>query len=298
METEANFPNFGGVATRSAGDPARARTVFVQAPYEGSVSYGGGTGDGPAAILAASRQVETRDEETGVELEDLSYALGPVVTPAAAEAPADYAARVQEAVRSVASATVVPFVLGGEHSVTIGAVRAVRERHPKAHLFGIDAHADLRDAYEGSDHSHACVTRRLLDGGTATVVGVRSYSASEAKFAAGCRDVRLVSAQEATQPGFDIPAFVASLPDPVYVTFDVDGLDPSVVNATGTPEPGGLGWWQALAILREVFARRTVVGMDVVELAPGGDSRAAEFAAARLVAKMLSYQALADGAAR
>jgi len=296
MEFEANYPNFGGVPSASGGDPTVARTVFVQAPYEGSVSYGGGTAGGPAAILEASRQVETRDDETGVDLEELSYALGPVVESRPQEDPAAYAVRMHEAVRGVVSADVVPFTLGGEHSVTIGAVRAVREVHPKAHLLVIDAHADLRDAFEGSDHSHACVTRRLLEGGTATVVGVRSYSAGEAAFAAGRRDVRLVPGREASDPAFDVPGFVASLPPVLYLSFDVDGLDPSIVSATGTPEPGGLGWWRALAIVREAFARRTVVGMDVVELAPGGDSRPSEFATARLVAKMLSYQALADRA--
>jgi N1-aminopropylagmatine ureohydrolase len=296
METDATYPNFGGVPSVSGGDPAASRTVFVQAPYEGSVSYGGGTAQGPSAILEASRQVETRDDETGVDLEELSYALGPVVESAPDEDPAAYSGRLQAAVRGVVSADVVPFTLGGEHSVTIGAVRAIREVHPKAHLLVIDAHADLRDRFHGSDHSHACVTRRLLEGGTATVIGVRSYSVAEASFAAGNRDVRLVSGREASDPAFDVPAFVASLPPVLYLSFDVDGLDPSIVSATGTPEPGGLGWWRALAIVREAFARRSIVGMDVVELAPGGDSRASEFATARLVAKMLSYQALADRA--
>jgi agmatinase len=280
------------VASRSGGDPARSEVVFVQAPYEGSVSYGGGTAGGPAAILEASRQVETRDEETGLDLEELSYALGPVVEPVPGEAPDVYSARVQAAVRSVAG---TPFVLGGEHSVTIGAVRAVREKHPRAHLLSIDAHADLRDEYEGNDHSHACIVRRLLEGGGATVVGVRSYSASEASFASGRSDVRLVPARAVTRVPFDTAAFVASLPDPLYVTFDVDGLDPSIVPDTGTPEPGGLGWWDALDLLREVFARRTVVGMDVVELAPSAGSSRSDFATARLVAKMLSYRALATG---
>ncbi len=289
-ETAATFPNFGGVASRSGGDPAAADVVFVQAPYEGSVSYGGGTAAGPAAILEASRQVETRDDETGVDLEDLSYALGPVVEPTAGERPDAYADRVRSVVSGVQG---VPFVLGGEHSVTIGAVRAVRERHPGAHVLSLDAHADLRDEYEGSDHSHACVARRLVDDGGVTVLGVRSYSGAEAEFAAARRDVRLVSAREAMRPGFDAASFVASLPDPLYFTFDVDGLDPSIVPATGTPEPGGLGWWEAMAVVREVFARRTVVGMDVVELAPAPGSARSDFAVARLVAKMLSYRAVA-----
>jgi agmatinase len=141
---EPDAPNFGGVPGTAGCDPRKARVVFVQAPYEGSVSYGGGTAAGPAALLEASRQVETHDEETGVDLQDLSFALGPVVEPKRDEDPASYAARVQAAVREVMERGGVPFTLGGEHSVTIGAVRAVRERHPGAHVLSIDAHADLQ----------------------------------------------------------------------------------------------------------------------------------------------------------
>jgi agmatinase len=298
MTDEAAFPNFGGVPTRSAGDATRAEVVFVQAPYEGSVSYGGGAAGGPDALLEASRQVETWDDETGVRLEDLSYALGPSVSPAPSEGPRAYCERVRAAVRDVVAAEKVPFVLGGEHSVTIGAVRAVRESHPGAHLLSIDAHGDLRDSYAGEDHSHACVVRRLLEGGPATIVGVRSYSAEEADFAAGADRLTLVPARAFLRDGASAASLVTTLGGSVYVTVDVDGLDPSVVPATGTPEPGGLRWWDVLELLREVFARRRVVGMDVVELAPTPPLRYADFAAARLVAKMLSYRALAAPGAR
>ncbi|HMB70869.1 MAG TPA: arginase family protein, partial [bacterium] len=159
----------------------------------------------------------------------------------------------------------------------------------KAHVLSIDAHADLRDSYEGSDHSHACVIRRCLEGGPATIVGVRSYSGEEARFAAGEKRVDLVPARSVHRGLVSLKELVSSLGDPVYVTFDVDGLDPSVIPATGTPEPGGLSWDDALALLREVAARRTVVGLDIVELAPVEGVHVSEFAAARLAAKMLSY---------
>jgi agmatinase len=287
--------NFGGVESRSGGDPEQAEVVFVQAPVEGSVSYGGGTGAGPSAILHASRQVETYDDETGIRLEDLSFAVGPVVTPTTDD-PEAYAAQVQQAVRPIVQSGRVPFVLGGEHSVTIGAVRAVREKHAKAHLLSIDAHADLRDSYGGSTHSHACIVRRLMDGGSATIIGVRSYSGEEARFAATASGLTMIPAREAMRESFHVDEFVASLGDLVYVTFDVDGLDPSIVGATGTPEPGGLSWFRALEILEAVFRRRRVVGLDVVELAPTAGSQVSEFATARLVAKMLSYRS-AGGAA-
>lgn len=292
MDEESGFPNFGGVATRSDGDPGRADVVIVQAPYEGSVSYGGGTSAGPAAILAASCQVETRDEETGVRLEDLSYALGATVVPRPDEPPREYTDGVEIAVGRVVSEGRVPFLLGGEHSVTIGAARAVRRRFPRAHVLSLDAHADLRDALDGDDHAHGCVMRRLHADGPVTIVGVRSYSAGEADYAREAKGLTLIPARGVTREGLGAAEIVAGLGEEVYVTVDVDGLDPSVVPGTGTPEPGGLGWWDALELLREVFARRRVVGMDVVELAPIAGAHASEFAVARLCAKMLSYRAL------
>jgi agmatinase len=292
MEEEANFPNFGGVATRADGDPARAGVVIVQAPYEGSVSYGRGTAGGPAAILEASRQVETRDEETGVGLEDLSFALGSTVVPRPGEGPREYSAGVEIAVGRIVADGRTPFVLGGEHSVTIGAARAVRRRFPRAQVLSLDAHADLRDSYEGDDHAHACVMRRLHADGPVTIVGVRSYSHDEAAYARSASGLRLVPARRVTREGMPAAEIVAGLAPEVYLTVDVDGLDPSIVPGTGTPEPGGLGWWDALELLREVFAARVVVGMDVVELAPVPGSHVSEFAVARLCAKMLSYHAL------
>jgi agmatinase len=140
--------------------------------------------------------------------------------------------------------------------------------------------------------------RRLHGGGPLTVVGVRSYSAGEAEYAAAAADVRLVPARAVTRDGASARDFVAALGPEVYVTVDVDGLDPSVVPATGTPEPGGLAWWDVLDLLRELFAARRVVGMDVVELAPVPTGHRSEFAVARLVAKMLSYRALAGARAR
>jgi agmatinase len=280
--------NFGGVASRSGADSEQARVVFVCAPFEGTVSYGTGTAAGPAAILEASRQVETHDDETGVNLEDLSFAVGPTVPPAGRD-PQEYSELVRAAVRPIVRRGALPFVLGGEHSVTIGAVRAVREAHPGAHVLSIDAHGDLRDAFEGSDHSHACVMRRLLEDGPVTIVGARSWSAEEAAFLAAERRVRLVPARDVVRRRVSAGELVESLGDPLYVTFDVDGLDPSVIPATGTPEPGGLGWLDALELLRIAFERRRVVGMDIVELAPASGSHVSEFAAARLAAKMLSY---------
>jgi agmatinase len=287
-----SIANFGGVPSRAGGRPGDARVVLLPAPFEGTASYGRGQAKGPRAVLDASGQVETWDDETGIDLEELSFALGPEISPGGADA-RGYAERVEGAVAAVVAGGKLPFVLGGEHSVTIGAVRAVRERHPGMQVLSIDAHADLRDSYEGNDHSHACVGRRAVEGGPFAAVGVRSLSAEEAAFAKTAADVRLVSAREVTTGRIAPGEIVAGLADPVYVTLDVDGLDPAIVPATGTPEPGGLGWWDVLDLLRTVFAERNVVGLDLVELAPVAGSRVSDFAAARLAAKMLTYHGMA-----
>jgi agmatinase len=283
--------NFGGVASRSAGQAGDSRIVIVQAPYEGTVSYGGGTSKGPKAILDASLQVETRDEETGVDLETLAYSLGPVVEGEGILAE-EYAQRVDDAVRPIALDKRIPFVLGGEHSVTIGAVRAVRALVPDAHVLSIDAHADLRNEYGGTTYSHACVCRRLLESGPVTIVGVRSYSAEEAEFAAQAEGLQLISAHDVLSGKTSAKKIASSLGKRVYVTVDVDGLDPSIMPATGTPEPGGLRWWDVLEILRRVMKKREIVGMDLVELAPIPGNRVSDFAAARLAAKMITYASM------
>lgn len=285
------FANFAGVATRSGGSPESSRIVIVQAPFEGSVSYGAGTSHGPRALLEASLQVETRDDETGVDLEDLAYALGPVVDGRGGD-PEDYAGRMTEALRPIVREGRIPFVFGGEHSVSIGAIRAVREAHPDAHVLSIDAHADLRESYGGTRYSHACICRRAIEDGPVTIVGVRSYSAEEAEFARRAKGLRLISAREVLQDVVSIREIVASLGKKVYVTVDVDGLDPAIIPATGTPEPGGLRWWDALELLRRVMKKRLVVGMDLVELAPAPGEHRSDFAAARLAAKMITYRSL------
>jgi agmatinase len=233
-------------------------------------------------------QVETLDDETGVDLESLSYALGPVVAGDGVP-PEEYARRMEEAVRPIVGDGRIPFVLGGEHSVTVGALRAVREHHPDAHFLSIDAHGDLRNEYGGSTHSHACVCRRALEGGPVTIVGLRSWSSEEAQFAKSAKGLRTVPARDILDGHAHLKDLVASLGKKVYVSVDVDGLDPSIISATGTPEPGGLLWWDVLSLLRRLAKKRSIVGMDLVELAPQAGQHASDFAAARLAAKMITY---------
>jgi agmatinase len=196
-------------------------------------------------------------------------------------------------IRRVASELVnrgkFPLVLGGEHSITPAVVGAVAARHPGLSVLQIDAHADLRDSFMGTPHNHACAMRRTLDFAPTTQVGIRSLSPEEAAAAPGLRTTIFYDYNMRADPRW-IDRVVESLTDTVYITIDVDGLDPAIMPATGTPEPGGLSWYETLALLRAVIERRTVVGCDIVELSPMAGNVAPNFLCAKLIYKILSYR--------
>ena len=263
--------------------------ILVRAPYDRSASYGTGSRGGPAAIMAASTQVECFDLELGRETCDLGIHTPPMLTPSAL-GPEDMVDRVEAACRGPHAREKFVFLLGGEHSVTLGAARAASRRFPGLSFLQIDAHLDLRESYEGSRFSHASVGRRLLELGSLTQVGVRT----------GCPEELEVIQQRGLRPiwGWDIHRsededWIAQVLDQlgpqVYVTLDVDGLDPSVMPATGTPVPGGLGWYQALKLLRAVGEARQVVACDLCELSPIPGQHASDFTAALLAYKMMGY---------
>ena len=184
-----------------------------------------------------------------------------------------------------------PLVLGGEHSLTAGTIRPLVARHPDLVVLQLDAHADLRDGYQGEPFSHAAAMRRVLDqpGVTLVSVGIRAISKEEAAFYEANRD-RITIHWAKDQAGWDIERIVAPLAGrPVYVTFDIDALDGAIMPATGTPTPGGLGYWQALAILRRACAAGRVVAADLVEFAPIPNMHAFDYTAAALAYKLLAY---------
>lgn len=268
----------------SAAAYARARVVVLPIPFEATTSYGSGTRDGPAAILAASRQVETYDADLGADLADAPIHTAAPLAPDFSS-PSAMTDRIHAAAARYLADGKWVLGLGGEHAVTLGLVRAAADVHGPLSLLQVDAHLDLRDAFEGTPYSHASVMRRCLDEGHRTVhVGIRNVSQEEAALVRD-RGLPVFYGRDCAAGDAWIDQAVDVLADPVYVTFDVDGLDPSVIRTTGTPEPGGLGWWQAMTLLARVFARRRVVGADVVELAAAGD-RASDFAAARLAARL------------
>lgn len=281
--------NFLGISD----DEARyegCRGVIVPVPYERTVSYGGGTARGPDAILEASGFVELYDEI----LREEPYKLGGIHTLGAMtaepdEEPARFVDRLSSAARRLWDDGKFPIFLGGEHTVTAGPVRAARDTFPELSVLQLDAHADLRDEYQGTSWSHACVMRRVFEMDVWIVpVGIRAVSVEEAHFIRQ-HDLPVFWSHRIAHGEGWMETALAALTDNVYVTFDVDFFDPALMPATGTPEPGGGFWHETLQFLGKVFESKRVVGMDVVELAPIAGLHAPNFVVARLVHRCFGY---------
>lgn len=273
-----------------AGRPEAARAVVIPFGLEASVSYGGGTKAGPAAVLAASHQLELFDDELMRE-PYLDYGIAALREPAIAPTIEGALDQLAGLVDAVLGAGRFPLVLGGEHSLTAGAIRPFAAKYPDLVVLQLDAHADLRDGYLGEKFSHASAMRRVLDhpGVSLVSLGIRAVSKEEVAFYEANRNrIRIHWGKD--QARWDVDEIVAPLRGrPVYVTFDVDALDPSVMPATGTPVPGGMGYLQALDILRRAAGAGTIVGADIVELAPLPGLHACDYAAAALAYKLMSY---------
>jgi len=254
----------------------KARFVVIPCPHEATVSYGRGTRRGPAAILRASQQVETFDHELGYE----PYRRGWIYTLKQLSVDG-----LRPAVAKVIKDNKIPVILGGEHSITPCAVKAVADKYSDLSVLQLDAHADLRDSYRGTKHSHACAMRRVLEICPVVQAGIRSISSEE--YAWAKESGQLAKVHFAGK--MDTGRIVRQLKKQVYITIDVDVFDPSVIPATGTPEPGGLFWPDLLNILQAVSAQRAVVGFDLVELAPRPGDPASDFTAAKLIYKLIGY---------
>lgn len=258
------------------------RFHVIPAPLETSVSYGGGAARGPRAILEASQQLEILCGEAMPGRAGIHTARA-VDCSGGAEA---VLARIQAATARALGLGAVPVLLGGEHTVTLGALRAVREACGRVGVVQFDAHADLRDAYEGSPLSHACVMRRALDLGLPLFqIGVRCLCPEEAALR---RELGIPGLDGADLPPGPGPLLPDDFPRDIYVTFDVDGLDASLMPATGTPAPGGLFWREAMQLLASAARGRRIVGFDVVELAPIPGLHACDFTAAELAHRLMA----------
>ena len=265
-----------------------SRVVILPVPVDRTTSYVPGTRNGPREILQASSHMELWDEELGMDVHSVGLFTLPEM-----ELPFGELAPLMDEIHRIASEILARdkflVTLGGEHSITPPLVRAAAARFPGLHVLQIDAHADLRDSYMGTPFNHACAIRRTLDHAPATQVGIRSMSTEEAKAAAGL-NTRIFYDFSMRQDPHWIQRVVDTLGDPVYVTIDVDGMDPAIMPATGTPEPGGLSWYEMLGLLRATYSQRTVVACDVVELSPVPGLMAPNFLCAKLVYKMVAYK--------
>jgi agmatinase len=273
---------------------SKARVAVIPAPFDQTTSYMPGTRFGPRAILEASRQVEFYDEELDREPFEIGIATLEAIEIEPADMEAGFRA-LESVVAEVAAQGKIPLTLGGEHSLTIAPVAALRERYPGLSVLQLDAHLDLRDSYQGTRLSHASVMRRIRDLGIPTVaVGIRAVSREEADYVHAER-VPVFLGREIRRQGLDVEGVLRELGNPVYITVDLDAFDPAHVPGVGTPEPGGLTWDEGLKLLRAVCERRQVVGVDVVELCPIPGQIVSEFFAAKLVHKIIGYLGLSPG---
>jgi agmatinase len=262
----------------------QSRVVVLPVPHEASVSYGGGTSRGPDAILDASTQIESFNERMSIVSSECGIWTDAPLEVAQLSTP-EVLDRIASRMGQLLDDGKWVVMLGGEHSITPGGVRAAAARHKDLHLVQFDAHADLRQSYQGDRFSHACAVARSLEYvQSVRAVGIRSYSSEEAAWMKqGIPGYRMLPAWEIGQPGWIERVLEGLDGKPVYLTFDVDYFDPSIVPATGTPEPGGGSWWPTLELLEALFSRANVVAADVVELAPIDGLHHADFTVSRLV---------------
>lgn len=277
----------------------QAKVLVLPLPFEATVSYGQGTVNGPSALIEASKQVELYDREFDLE-PARQYGVHTLPSLDLAVDPAAAVATIAQATAAAARTGKLVVGLGGEHTVSVGFGRGLLQAlGGPITIVQIDAHSDLRDEYEDSPYSHACIARRLLEEpGIEQVLqlGIRSVCTEEVQFArTHPQQVRVWYAEDVHAGGWRTELIQRLQGRRVYLTIDVDGLDPAIVPATGTPEPDGLTWAETLEILRTVAQSAPIVGIDCVELAPTPGLHMADFAVAKLLYKTISYALLLQG---
>jgi agmatinase len=281
---------FLGLSPEDAGDPAQAKAIIIPFGLEASVSYGSGTAAGPEAIIAASPNLEFFDEELWCE-PFRQFGIATLETPRIVSGVAPALGQLEALIEAALSEGKFPLTLGGEHSLTAGAIRPFARRYSDLVVLQFDAHSDLRDGYLGEPFSHAAAMRRVLDhpGVSLVSVGIRATDISEVPFIEKAHE-RITIHWAKDRRRWSIKEIVAPLRGrPVYITFDVDGFDASLMPATGTPEPGGFFFDEACEILAAASEAGNIVGADIVELAPIEGLTACNFTTAKLAYKIMSY---------
>ncbi len=277
--------NFGGIYP--AHSLREATFVVVPVPYDLTSTYQPGSRRGPTAIIEASTNMELYDEELKKE----TYLAGIHTTlPVEIDArgPKNMVNAVRKKISKIVALDKIPVMLGGEHSITFGAVQAVQEKYPKLSVLQLDAHADLRESYQGSAYSHASVARRISEICPLVQVGIRSMSKEEGDFLPKSK-VKSYSADFVAEHKDWCESVCKNLKGDVFVTIDLDVFDPSIMPATGTPEPGGLFWRDVLCLLRRVASSCTIRGFDIVELAPIPGNIGPDFMTAKLIYRLMGY---------
>ena len=269
-----------------------AQAIILPVPFDASVCYKPGARFGPQRILSASNALELYDEELEIEPFNCGiYTLDPIDVPID---PFTLSKEVEDIVKDIAKLKKLPILIGGDHSVSIGAIRAISEIQKQENseftVLQFDAHTDLRDEYQGSKYSHACVMRRAFEYGASIIqIGIRSLSKEEKIFL----DNHALTPVWARDIYNNYPVsksrVLESIKTPLYITIDLDCLDPSIMPDVGTPEPGGLNWYQLTDLLKEVCSKTKVLGIDIVELCPNTIASHSEYLAARLLYKLLGY---------
>jgi len=255
----------------------KAQAIIVPVPFEKSTSYGHGAKNGPQAIIEASQEVELYDPVYGIEVQEK------VLIATAKPVKGDYSS--MEKV-SAGFIDTFPIFLGGEHSITPALIKPWLKKYPDLSVLQIDAHTDMRDSYQGNKWSHACAMRRVQELGVSKIVqvGIRNTAKEEQQY--------LKKENIFWGDIFNMEEVMSRLSNNVYLTFDVDGLDPSIMSATGTPEPGGLSYKQAIELLQTVTKRKNVVAADFVELSPVKGLHACDFLVAKLIFQLIGYKFL------
>lgn len=279
-----NNQTFAGIPEEFA-HLEKSRVVLIPVPYDGTSTWGKGADRGPEAFLEAAENMELYDIETNSEVYQVGVFLAPAITENSS--PEALVEKVHQQAKEYIKRNKFVTLFGGEHSLSIGSIRAFNECFDNLTVLQIDAHADLRKEYQGTPFNHACAMHEASQTTNLIQVGIRSMDALERTY---MDEERTFFAHELATDEFWMDRAIDLMTENVFITFDLDGLDPSIMPSTGTPEPGGLFWYETLEFLRKVFEEKNVVGFDLVELCPNPNERSSDFLAAKLYYKMLSYK--------
>jgi agmatinase len=282
--------NYAGIPDKFA-QLETAKVVLIPVPYDGTSTWGKGADKGPDSFLNASENMELYDIETESEVYTQGIYLADTISENST--PEAMVNAVHKTTKEFIKRNKFVTLFGGEHSISIGTIRAFNECFDNLTVLHIDAHADLRESYEGTKYNHACAVNEASKTANLVQVGIRSMDAIEKTF---MDEEKTFFAHDMVNDEYWMDKVIEAMGDTVFITFDLDALDPSIMPSTGTPEPGGLFWYETLDFLKQVFEEKNVVGFDIVELCPNAADKSSDFLAAKLYYKMLSYKFMGQDA--